>query len=858
MIERGVDVMSGSIGVETESSVILTNCDLEPIHIIAAVQSVGFLVAVSQDWRIERVSANVATYLGRTAELLLGVRADAVFAPGALHTIRNRLSTLRTPDSVERAFAVQLQPEGPLFDLGIHMAGETIVLEAEPSQPAGELNAGAMVRSMLDRLQDQPSLVREAARLIQALTGFDRVMIYQFHPDDSGEVIAESVRRHLEPYLGLRYPAEDIPRQARALLVRNSIRLLADVGADPSPIIAAQQVSAQPLDLSMSTLRAHSLMHVEYLKNMGVAATMTVSLLRDQKLWGLISCHHMSPHHVGFDQRTTVDLFAQMLAFLIERRERDDLAAYESRTRLVRNRLVTAVVESGWALKNTSEMADQMAKLVPCDGVGVCIDGNVFLSGATPTPAEFEALRRFLDDVAASKIYVTEALGRAYPPAKEFASSIAGLLVVPTSRLPGDYLIFFRQEVARSVTWAGNPSKVAVPGPNGDRLTPRKSFEAWQEIVRGQASPWTEAELRVADALRVTLLEVVLHVTGMTEKERRAATARQELLIAELNHRVRNILALIRGLVAQSRTNAVDVDTFATVLGDRVHALARAHDQITAKAWGPGSLATLIATEAAAYAGLDTDRVLAAGPNVLLQPQAFSTLALVIHELLTNAAKHGALSVQDGRVTCTWGLDDAGDVVLDWRETGGPPVQAPTRRGFGSTIIERSIPHELGGAAAVELAPDGLRGRFTVPARYAVMGVVMGEASAVKAAAALPAQLSGLVLLVEDNMLLALETETIMLALGASQVAVASNVAQALSLIDMQKPDFALLDVNLGTEMSWPVAERLRSLGVQYIFATGYGDGIQYPIAHQSTPFITKPYTSDAIARAAGEARGMS
>jgi light-regulated signal transduction histidine kinase (bacteriophytochrome)/ActR/RegA family two-component response regulator len=845
-------VAHGSTDARAYQAVDLTSCDREPIHIIGAIQQVGFLIALSPDWRIVRASSNAADHLGRPVHALLGAPAAEVFSAEAVHRIRNHLSTLRTADSVERVFAMRLQPGGPLFDLAIHMSGQTIVVEAEPSQSAGDLNAGAMVRSMLNRLQDQPSVVREAARLVQALTGFDRVMIYRFHPDDSGEVIAESVRSGLQPYLGLRYPAADIPRQARALLVRNPVRLLADVGAETCPIETAAGVGSEPLDLSMSTLRAHSAMHVQYLTNMGVGATMTVSLLRDQRLWGLISCHHMSPRHVGYEKRTTVDLFAQMLSFLIERQERDELAAYQARTKVTQHQLTTALVRSGGAGEPSLEIAGQMSELVACDGVAVCIGGTVSLDGQAPTLAEFEPLRRVLAARSAGKVFAIEALRETYPPAADFASRTAGLLVVPASHAPDDYLVFFRTEAARSVLWAGEPGKVGAAA--SETLTPRKSFEAWRQTVEGHSTPWSDAELSAAEALRVTLLEAGLNLNGMTEKKRRAATDRHELLVAELNHRVRNILGLIRGLVSQSRIHAVDLDTFATVLGDRVHALARAHDQITAKNWGPGSLATLIATETAAYSVADAGRIVAGGPSVLLAPHAFSAVVLVVHELLTNAAKHGALSTPGGRIAIQWRRDEAGDVVLDWTETGGPAVEAPSRRGFGSTIIERSIPYELGGTARLDFAHSGLQARFTVPSAYATAGSG-GEVTRHPTLAAPSARLSGLVLLVEDNMLLALETETLLLTLGAAQVAVASNAADALRHIDRQIPDFALLDVNLGREMSWTVADRLRGLGVPHIFATGYGDGIQYPTAHRNTPVVTKPYTAATIARAVAEAR---
>jgi len=348
----------------------------------------------------------------------------------------------------------------------------------------------------------------------------------------------------------------------------------------------------------------------------------------------------------------------------------------------------------------------------------------------------------------------------------------------------------------------------------------------------------------------------MLHFTGMNEIESRAATQRHELIVAELNHRVRNILGLIRSLVSQSRTSALDVDTFATILGNRVQALARAHDQITAKNWGPSSLAALIATEAEAFLGEGVSRIDASGPAIQLQPQAFSSVALVIHELVTNAVKHGALAGNAGRVAIAWRRDGEGDVTLDWNEAGGPPVAKPTRQGFGSTIIRQSIPHELGGQATMDYAPSGLHAQFVLPSRHIVVDPESQPLPIAAPVPGAPSRLSGLVLAVEDNVLIALDVEDVLIGLGAERVVIASNVTEALRLIDLETPSFALLDVNLGRESSWPIATRLQWLGVPHIFATGYGDGIDYPVEHRLTAVITKPYTSASIARAFS--KGMS
>jgi light-regulated signal transduction histidine kinase (bacteriophytochrome) len=540
-----------------------------------------------------------------------------------------------------------------------------------------------------------------------------------------------------------------------------------------------------------------------------------------------------------------------MLSFMIEKRERADTVAYEKHTRELRERLIAEVIERGAAMKSIAKLADGMKQLVPCDGVAVYINGALTLSGSTPSMAECTALQSFLDRNAVGQIFATSELGQVYAPAKDFTDRAAGILVLAISRSPRDYLVFFRGEVAHAITWAGKPDKNVAPGPDGPRLSPRKSFEAWSETVRGHAAEWTVAELSAAEIMRVTLLEMVLHIADTTGAQNRIATQKQELLIAELNHRVRNILGLIRGLVAQSRLSAEDVETFATVLGNRVHALARAHDQITAKNWGPSSLSVLIAVEASAYLGASA-RVTFDGPPVLLQPQAFSTIALVIHELLTNAAKHGALVGPLGQVGINWSLDADDGLILDWEETGGPSMSPPVRRGFGSTIIERTVPHELQGQANIDYRSSGLHARFVVPARHVVRGEdnMLAAADIIIGDAAVPTRFAGTVLLVEDNMIIALEAEDLLLAAGADSVLIASNVTAAFGLLASTKPDFALLDVNLGSEMSWPIATRLRELGVPYIFCTGYGDGIEYPLEHRSIPSITKPFTIDAIARA--------
>ena len=836
---------------EPDTEYDLTSCDREPIHALGAVQSFGLLIAVTTDWIIARVSDNAERFLGSEPENLLGASLDAVLAPQTLSAIRSQMHGLHSVDAVERVFGVPLVPDGAPFDLAIYLSDRSIVIEAEPAARE-PLNATGTVRSMVARLQsvDYPNAFRrEAVRQMRALTGFDRVMLYQFSHDGSGEVVAETHAAGLEPYRGLRYPASDIPKQARALYLRNWLRLIADVSDHGSPIVPSAGPSGEPIDLSMSVLRSVSPIHLEYLTNMGVQASLSVSVIVNGRLWGLFACHHMEPRRISLERRTAAELFGQMFSFLLDARERDRETAYEARARELHHRLIGAMASDGSTMRSVLDQMESLRDLIDSDGVGVWIDGESDLRGSAPTHEEFAGLVRFLNAAPAGQAFATSELGRVHAAAKDYADRAAGVLAIPISRQPRDYLVFFRREVARSVSWAGNPNKPVTVGPNGMRLTPRKSFEAWREVVRGQSEPWTDADMRIAEQLRVSLLEVVLRMTDSAEKERRSAQERQELLIAELNHRVRNILGLIRGLVAQSQGGSASVEEFASVVGGRIQALARAHDQITTSNWGPGSLHDLVRAETEAYLNGKSSRVHIDGPSVLLEPQAFSVVALVVHELVTNASKYGALVDRSGHVDVSWDFDPMGRLVLRWCESGGPAVQAPKRRGFGTTIIERSIPFDLKGEADVRFELTGLEARFVVPALYVSPAKHSSQDVTVEDEFDV-ATIGGHALVVEDNMLIALDAEDMLVDLGAKSVEVASSVDSARAAIDRKLPDFALLDVNLGTETSIPVAEKLAELGVPFLFATGYGDKVPRPAAIADAPTIAKPYTSDSLRKA--------
>lgn len=836
---------------EPVAAVDLTNCDREPIHLLGAIQPFGFLVALdSTRWTITRLSGNAGVWLGAGPAELVGRPIEDVFTHESIHLIRGQLQTAVFTSTVARAFSVALLSGAPRFDLAVHMNEDAIVIEAEPCIDERGVNSGALVRAMIARLQQTPDLrtfYRVAAREMRGLTGFDRVMVYRFDHGGSGEVIAESARGGLESYLGLHYPASDIPRQARILYERNWLRIIPDVSARPVAIEPGL-LDGRTIDLSMSVLRSVSPIHIEYLQNMGVGASMSVSILRDGRLWGLFACHHYGAHNVPFERRTAAELFGQMFSLLMESRERDSEAAYEARARKLHNQLVTVMAAEATRFDSIVSHLDEIADLLSCDGIGIWSGGHATLQGMAPSQDQFARLVEHLVQRDLRDVFATYEIGAEHPPGRDFADRAAGMLVVPLSRPARDFLIFFRKEVARSVNWAGDPSKPVVVGPLGARLTPRKSFELWRETVSGQSAPWQAVDVRIAESLRVSLLEVILRLSDMTEVERRRAQERQELLIAELNHRVRNILGLIRGVISQSRDPSLTIDAFTDVVGGRIQALARAHDQITADNWGPASFRGLVAAEAGAYLGGKATRVRLTGPEMLLEPQGFTTLALVIHELMTNSAKYGALSDSTGAIDIETRLDSQRNLLIAWTEHGGPPVMPPSRRGFGSTVIERSIPYDLKGEATIDYAPTGVRARFVVPAAYVRPAPgALAETPPEVSPEVGPTDLPKDVLIVEDNMIIALDAESSLLRAGVESVRVASGVAQAMRAIATRAPDFALLDINLGRETSFAVAEHLASIGISFVFTTGYGEDIAFPPKLLGVPLIRKPYTGDAL-----------
>ncbi len=847
------------------ATVDLTNCDREPIHVPGSIQTHGCLLVCDEGAVIiRRQSANAAAFLGLPEQNLVGRKLEEVLGGTPVHELRNALSRSGAPSRPGLMPRLTLPTTGQTFDISVHRFKGNAIVECELSTPDGPASPLEFARTLVGRLshvRTPRELIESAARLLRAILQYDRVMVYQFAADGSGKVVSEAKRGDLESFRGQHFPASDIPQQARQLYLLNPIRLVSDASGARHPIEPVLDESGQPLDMTYSHLRSVSPIHCEYLRNMGVAASMSVSIIVDGALWGLIACHHYTPRAMSMNQRIAAEIFGEFFALQLgSLTQKQKLEAGDRARRFLKDLLASSVHTTDIAAFLRGHLSS-FPQLVACDGVGLMLDGVWSSWGRVPPAEAIPPLAAFLGQASPGTVHATDCLSEEVPAARAFAAEAAGVLAIPLSQLPRDYLLLFRRELVQTVEWGGDPNKTYTSGPLGDRLTPRQSFAVWKQTVENRSLPWTQVERDLAESARGALIEVVLRQGELLSEERGKTEARQKMLNQELNHRVKNILSVIRSIVSYPVQDETAIRAYVQTIQGRIDALSLAHDQATLGAGG-GALRELFEAELAPYLG-NGQRIAIAGPPAALEPRAFSVLALVIHELATNAAKYGALSRESGRLSVEWARSATGDCEITWRESGGPRVAAPQRTGFGSALVSRSIPFDLGGRSDISFEPTGVVARLAIPAAF----LSWPDAAATSEPSAPvgmpengPSPVQGKsVLLLEDQFLIAMDVEEMLLSMGAASVSICASVAEAMSLLELGLPDIAVLDVNLGAETSEPVARRLVAARRPFIFATGYDDGSRLPISDHPAPVVRKPYSIAALSATLRQAQlGLS
>jgi chemotaxis family two-component system sensor kinase Cph1 len=503
------------------------NCEYEPVQTPGCVQAHGVLLVLRlSDLNILQVSDNAEALLGQSPEQLLGRSIGSVIGSDCQSKLQQLLTKEVTDCNPQYLLTLPaVGPDASALDVTFHSVDGAVILEIEATgrTAAATPDYYGLVKKTVARLQTSGSLQHfcdAVADEIRELTGMDRVMVYKFHADGHGEVLAESRRGDLPSWLGLHYPPEDIPQPARDIFTKTWIRPVPDLsGALAELVPLVNPDTGKPLDMTYCALRGVSIMYTEYLRNMEVAAALTMAIRRNDKLWGLIACHHYAePRHVPHQVLAACEFLAQVVSLQHQAAEDKEHLSYRLKIEGVHRVLLAAAAKDRGLVGFVNGMPS-LLQGIDSGGVALHYLDRWWCTGNTPTENELEGLGDWLtDSVLPSSqrpLYATDRLAQAYPPATAYADVASGLLAVPVSLTGRDLMLWFRPETIKTVNWGGNPhDKPKVPGPNGPRLTPRRSFELFTESVRRQSLPWKPVELEAVAGLRLLAAEQVAGRVG--------------------------------------------------------------------------------------------------------------------------------------------------------------------------------------------------------------------------------------------------------------------------------------------------------------------------------------------------------
>ncbi len=521
--------------IPVSEGVTLSNCADEPIRIPGSIQPHGFLLGL--DKRYERVvvaSQSAAEYLGTPIKLLLNARVDAIFQRELLSVIEHQRCA-RDPDGMV-GYLGSFSIRGDVFSLVTHCVEGQPILEFERQD---RLVGAEMMNSVitnfvstLSRLETQEELCAAVTRQVASLTGFDRVLLYSFDEEGHGTVLSEANSGRLPSYLDLRFPASDIPVQARELYVMNTVRIIPNANYTPSPLESVPAEAPHILDLSLSVLRSVSPIHLEYMRNMGTAASMSISIVSEGRLWGLISGHHAEPRMVPYLVRSACDMLSKLVG--------TQLTTFRTASRLrtamhfhgVQRQLLTYV---GAASNYMAELAKHMPELqqvTEAAGVALWIEGRCERIGSLPSSYDVQRIVEWLDSMPEMELYESRQLSADLPWAADLADTASGMLAIRISDVRQRYVLWFRPQVIRTVQWAGEP---VVKRSSGQQLHPRKSFESWRQTFRGQSQRWSEVEIESAREFLSAMTTISLR---RAEEEAELSNARFEQLTQALPEKI--------------------------------------------------------------------------------------------------------------------------------------------------------------------------------------------------------------------------------------------------------------------------------------------------------------------------------
>jgi chemotaxis family two-component system sensor kinase Cph1 len=509
------------------------NWEEENIHLCNYIQPQGVLMALEYpSIKILQVSNNTQDILGVPPEELLGKPLNYLFADSQIAKIKKLIENhlFDAINIVKLSFIKNGKYLG--FNSIVHQNDEgMLILELEKASYENNINFlefYALVKSAANQLQNTANIQQMCdlmAKEVRKITGFDRVMVYKFHPDGHGSVIAEDKANHLEPLYGLHYPDADT-KPTRQLFSMNWVRLIPDCDAEPVGIIPDRNpINNRPLDLSLSVFRGVSTCHIEYLKNMGVQASLSMSLRKNNQLWGLIACHHYaSPKYLAYELRQACEFLGQVMSLELLAKEDNQDHEYELELKSIQAKLIEYLSIEAHLADALVNHQPNLLDLVTAPGAAICLDGldgNLVRVGVTPDESDLKSLIQWLDRTVEEDVFYTDSLAQLYPEAEKFKDIASGLLAISISKHLHKYIVWFRPEYTQTVNWAGNPHQAVVKNVDSEgnvRLSPRGSFAEWQETVRLKSLPWKPCEIEAAAELRNATINIVLRQVNELEK----------------------------------------------------------------------------------------------------------------------------------------------------------------------------------------------------------------------------------------------------------------------------------------------------------------------------------------------------
>lgn len=505
----------------------LTNCDREPIHIPGFIQPHGFLVAFNPETlKIERASENTGAFIGKKTAVLLDQSIevlDSLIKPlRAGSTFHDLIKLGQFTGNFEELNPQKVKVAGKEMFVIVHQHKGQLICEFEPLQSnESSITLQKIMTTALAVIQSSSSferLLNHVAELVKEITGYNRVMIYKFHKDQHGEVVAESKDKHLESWLHLHYPASDIPVQARELYKLNLVRLIADVNSSISGIVSSRE-KPEPLDLTHSSLRSVSPIHIEYLRNMCVGASFSISLMSKNELWGLIACHNTTPRFIDYNSRIACKFIGQLFSAALEFKHNEGVEErinqYAQHQQVLFEQLMKLMDPVEALTKGELTLVDANS----AEGAVFFFEGKMHTLGKVPEEKDINKIVNWLRNHEDSSFFQTSSLPLQYPEAKRFAATASGIMVIEIAHDMQEYIMWFKPEIIRAIDWAGEQQKNNTVQEDGSiRISPRKSFAKWREEVKYTSDEWTDHEISAAMKLREDVIQVINKKAGEIRK----------------------------------------------------------------------------------------------------------------------------------------------------------------------------------------------------------------------------------------------------------------------------------------------------------------------------------------------------